>query len=202
MSLKSAKLHLQKDKVFKTLITSTQPLKLPKSGNVFNELVKAIVYQQISYKAADNIYGRLINLLGSEKYLPEDLIKYEADALRLVGLSRQKANYTLNIARFFKENQLVDFDWNSLNDIEIIELLTRIKGVGSWTAHMILIFQLCRPDVFPDKDLAIQNVMKKLYGLKSEKSQLLTEMNKIAHNWRPFRTYASLYLWAWRRDNN
>lgn len=202
MSLRKVKLHLVKDKTLHKVIATTDLLKLPKSGNVFNELVKAIVYQQISYKAADSIYDRFTEKLGSENYLPDDLIKQKFEDLRSVGLSNQKAGYVQNIARFFKEKQLVDFDWNTMNDEEILDLLTQIKGVGTWTVHMILIFQLNRPDVFPDKDLAIQIVMKELYGITSEKRQLLVDMNKIAHKWSPFRSYASLYLWAWRRDNN
>ncbi|MBT8228633.1 MAG: DNA-3-methyladenine glycosylase 2 family protein [Bacteroidia bacterium] len=177
-------------------------LKLPKSGNVFNELVKAIVYQQISYKAADSIYSRFIELFDSEKYMPAELSKQKFEDLRSAGLSNQKANYVKNIALFFEEHQLINCDWERLSDEEIIDLLTRIKGVGTWTVHMILIFQLCRPDVFPDKDLAIQIVMKKLYRINSEKRQLLVDMNKIAHNWSPYRSFASLYLWSWRRDNN
>ena len=201
MSLRQVKLHLKKDKILNKVIATTDFLKLPKSGNVFNELVKAIIYQQISYKAADSIYARFTGLLGREDYLPDDLIVQKHDELRSAGLSNQKAGYVQNIAHFFKEHQLVDFDWETLDDDSIIELLTKIKGVGTWTAHMILIFQLGRPDVFPDKDLAIQIVMKELYGITSEKRQLLVDMNKIAHNWRPFRSFASLYLWAWRRDN-
>ncbi|NNF21122.1 MAG: DNA-3-methyladenine glycosylase 2 family protein [Saprospiraceae bacterium] len=202
MSLRKVKNHLKKDIILEKLIASTDMLKLPKSGNVFNELVKAIVYQQISYKAADSIYSRFIELFDSEKYMPAELSKQKFEDLRSAGLSNQKANYVKNIALFFEEHQLINCDWERLSDEEIIDLLTRIKGVGTWTVHMILIFQLCRPDVFPDKDLAIQIVMKKLYRINSEKRQLLVDMNKIAHNWSPYRSFASLYLWSWRRDNN
>ena len=82
-----------------------------------------------------------------------------------------------------------------------MKLLTQIKGVGEWTVQMILIFELGRPDVLPVKDLAIQLVAKELYSLQSEKTKLLREIEAIGEAWRPYRTYASLYLWAWRRDN-
>jgi len=90
--------------------------------------------------------------------------------------------------------------WEELSDNEIIELLTQIKGVGTWTAEMILIFELCRPDVIPVKDLAIQLAMKELYGIKSEKKALINDMYKIAEAWKPYSTYASLYLWSWCRE--
>ncbi len=201
MSLRKAKLHFSKDKILNRVINACTILKLPNSGNVFNELVKAIVYQQISYKAADSIYARFVDLLGHEEYTPVHLIKQNHEALRSVGLSNQKAQYVVNIAHFFKENKLSNTKWNTLTDEEITNLLTQIKGVGRWTVQMILIFELHRPDVFPDNDLAIQYAVKELYDLKSEKRQLIREMNEIADAWSPFRSYASLYLWAWRRDN-
>lgn len=138
--------------------------------------------------------------MGTEKYKPGHLVKVKFEDLRSVGFSTQKANYALNIGQFFKKKKLYNFDWSKLSDKDILDLLTQIKGVGSWTVEMILIFQLDRPDVFPVKDLAIQLVMQELYKVESEKSQLIKDLNIIAESWRPFRTYASLYLWAWRRD--
>lgn len=198
--LKQANSQLGKDNILREVIATTAPLNLPKSGQVYNELVKAIVYQQISYKAADSIFNRFIKLTGTEEYLPEHLLKYQHEQLRSVGLSNQKAQYVLNISRFFEEKQLYGTDWALLSDEEILNLLTQIKGVGEWTVQMILIFNLYRQDVFPCKDLAIQLVMKELYGITSEKKALLHEMKKIAEPWKPFRTIASLYLWSWRRD--
>ncbi|NNE27128.1 MAG: DNA-3-methyladenine glycosylase 2 family protein [Saprospiraceae bacterium] len=201
MSIKAAKAHLSKDKILKGVIQTTEILKLPNSGHVFNELVKAIVYQQISYKAADSIYARFVDLLKTEDYLPKYILKFKPDDLRAVGFSRQKAQYVLNIAEFFEAENLMSVDWNAMSDEDILGLLTQIKGVGEWTVQMILIFELGRPDVLPVKDLAIQLVAKELYQLKSEKTKLLREIEAIGEAWRPFRTYASLYLWAWRRDN-
>jgi len=94
----------------------------------------------------------------------------------------------------------MDQSWEQLSDSEIIELLTQIKGVGTWTAEMILIFELCRPDVLPVKDLAIQLAMKELYDIKSEKKALIIDMYEIAEAWKPYSTYASLYLWSWCRE--
>ncbi len=180
---------------------STTYLELPQSGNVYNELVKSIAYQQISYKAADTIYGRFLQLVGGEYFSPEDVLLLEDDELRAVGFSRPKVTYVQNIARFFQEKALFTFDWSTMTDAEIIKLLTEIKGVGEWTVQMVLIFELMREDVFPAKDLGIQQAMIGVYELKEEKKHLIKKMNEIAENWKPYRTWATLYLWAWKREN-
>jgi len=195
-----AKKQLSKDPVLKRIIREVEPLNLRKSGNVFNELVKAIAYQQISYKAADTIYGRFLKLAGGEFFSPADVLELEADELRAVGFSRQKPAYSHNIARFFEERDLFTYDWSALDDAALLKLLTEIKGVGDWTVQMVMIFELQRSDVLPVKDLAIQQVMQKLYGISEEKRALHKKMEDIAESWRPYRTLATLYLWAWKRE--
>ena len=198
---KKALQHLRKDPKMREIIKSTTYLELPQSGNVYNELVKSIAHQQISYKAADTIYGRFLQLVGGEYFSPEDVLLLGDDELKAVGFSRPKVTYVQNIARFFQEKELFTFDWNTLTDKEIIKLLTEIKGVGEWTVQMVLIFELLREDVFPSKDLGIQQAMIGVYKLKEEKKALITKMNEIAQNWQPYRTWATLYLWAWKRVN-
>ena len=190
---------LNRDKILAKAIIGLEPLKLEACANVYHELVKNIVYQQISYKAADSIYAKFIALLGSESYLPQQILNYTIDDLRPAGLSKQKANYIINISEYFVDNQLFDCNWKNYSDQEIKEILCQIKGVGNWTAKMILIFQLERQDIFPFEDLAIQYVIKDLYNLSEEKSQLIKRMEEIAELWRPYRTVASLYLWSYRR---
>lgn len=196
-----AKKQLSKDPIMKKVVKEVSFLNLDKSGNVFNELVKAIAYQQISYKAADTIYGRFLKLVGGEFFSPDEVLLLDDSELRAVGFSRQKAQYSQNIARFFREKDLFTCNWDEYSDQEILDLLTQIKGVGSWTVEMVLIFELQRPDVFPVKDLGIQQAMQGLYKLKSEKRALHKEMEAIAEAWKPYRTIASLYLWAWKREN-
>ncbi len=198
---KKALKHLRQDVKMREITKSTTYLELPQSGNVYNELVKSIAYQQISYKAADTIYGRFLQLVGGEYFSPEDVLLLEDDELRAVGFSRPKVTYVQNIARFFQEKALFTFDWNTMTDAEIIKLLTEIKGVGEWTVQMVLIFELMREDVFPAKDLGIQQAMIAVYELKEEKKHLIKKMNEIAENWTPYRTWATLYLWAWKREN-
>jgi len=192
---------LHKDPILKKAIKGLDPLYLPGAGNVFNELVKAIAYQQISYKAADTIFGRFIKLLGTESYSPKELLEVTFDEMKSIGFSKQKANYSHNIARYFDENELHDCDWSKLSDDDIMKMLTTIKGVGEWTAEMVMLFELMRPDIFPAKDLAIQQSMMTLYGFELEKKALLTKMKEIAEAWRPHRSLATLYLWSWKRAN-
>jgi len=201
MLSKKAKTHLSKDPVVKQLIRNYNMLDIAPSGNVFNELVKNIVYQQISYKAADKIYERFLALMPNTSYRPNNILKYDPLTIKSVGLSNQKMQYIINIAEFFKEKKLYTFDWSSQSDEEIIDLLTEIKGVGTWTAEMILLFELKRPDVLPVKDLAIRQSMVHLYDIKHEKKALIEEMYKLAEQWRPYRSSVTLYLWSWCREN-
>ena len=200
MKLQKVKDRLGQDSVLKDIIDRLDTIDLNSSGNVFNELVKNIIFQQISYKVAEVIYARLIDLIGHEKYTPSDILKIEFETLKSVGLSRPKTQYVINISQFFLDEALLDCNWDQYNDQEIVDKLTLIKGVGTWTAEMILIFELNRPDVLPVKDLAIQQAMKALYNLKSDKKELMEDMNKVAESWKPYRSYATLYLWSWCRD--
>lgn len=200
-STASAKRHLNKDPLFKAAMKGIKPIAMTPAGNVFNELVRAIAYQQISYKAAHTIYGRFEQLVGTD-FTPEDLLSRTFEEFREIGFSTQKANYTHNIAEFFKEKKLLYFDWDTLSDKEIMDLLTEIKGVGRWTVQMILMFELHRPDVFPAKDLAIQQSIMEIYGFIAEKKALLQKMEEIAAAWQPHRTLASLYLWGWKRAHS
>lgn len=186
------------DSLFNLAMVNITPIHQPSEGNVFNELVKNIVYQQISYKAAESVFKKFTNIV-SNRFTPKSILGFDFLTLKSAGLSRQKTQYILNIAEYFNTHNLFNFDWSLLSDKEIIKMLTEIKGVGEWTAQMILIFELKRPDVFPSKDLAIQLVVKELYNLKSEKKLLIKEIEEISLSWKPHRTLASLYLWGYRR---
>ena len=190
---------LRRFEVLSPLINSLQPLNIPGSGNVFNELVKNILYQQISYLAADTIFERLIQLLTTEQYTPDDILNFDFDTLKSVGLSKQKTQYIINISRFFKEKELYNFNWERLDDDSIIKLLSEIKGVGIWTVKMILIFELHREDVFPFEDLAIKQVTAELFGLDLKDKDINKKMKKLSEDWRPYRTLVTLYFWAYKR---
>ena len=179
------------------LVLEHVPIVLPKTNDdVYFVLLKSIVEQQLSVKSAAAIWMRFLALY--EANPSSDLIlNTHSDTLRSVGLSYQKAQYLKNIALFSQENDLSKSFLEELDDDQAIAHLTQIKGVGKWTAEMILMFALGRANVFPVDDLVIRNAMIRLYGLSSEKKALIIDMNSIAELWTPFRSYASYALWDW-----
>lgn len=192
--------HLNSDIVMRTLLSEVLPSFPPSKGDVYMDLIEAIVYQQISIKAAKSIFNRVTGYFGGVIPAPYELSLVEHDELRGLGLSNQKARYMHNIAIFFNERQLAHSEFVGMTDEEIIGLLIEIKGVGVWTAQMILIFSLWRPDVFPVADYGIETAMISLYGIESDvKKELTKSMIMTAANWAPYRTYGTLLLWGWKR---
>lgn len=190
--------HLKKDKALKKVIEQVGVIKNSKREDLFIALVRAIVSQQLSVKAADTIYKRFLGLFKNGVPDAKSILKLKDDKLRAVGLSYQKASYIKNIATFSLEQSLDHKLLKVKTDDELVDYLVQIKGVGRWTVEMLLMFNLNRPDVFPKDDLGIQNGMKKLYNLKSEKKALLKEMQQIAEAWRPHRTLACRYIWRYK----
>lgn len=163
--------------------------------DIYHALLRSIVSQQLSTKVAKIIWNRFTDLFIDSYPDPEELLARDHELLRGVGLSNSKANYVKNVAEFKMTNDMT-FDYlQNMADEEIIRYLTQIKGVGTWTVQMILMFPMDRPNVFPVNDLGIQNAMKNLYQLSLEKKELLIRMNEISLQWEPFRTVASKYLW-------
>jgi len=169
-----------------------------KNRDVYHDLMSSIVSQQLSTKVANVIFGRLKDRFGGDVPRSEELQLASIEELRTLGLSNQKAGYLKNIGAFFDENKLVREDWDKLSDDEIIRKLTAIKGVGVWTVQMILIFTLGRDDVFPELDLGIQQGIAKLYDLDEKGKPLMTRINLIAENWKPYRSHASRIIWRWK----
>lgn len=190
--------HLKQDPKLQSIIATT-PVEWPDSGDdIYYNLIRAIVYQQLSGKAAATIHGRFIDLFPEAYPHPEPLLELELAALRSVGLSRQKAGYIQNVAEFFQRENLVGSDLAEMEDDQVVEYLTQIKGVGKWTVQMLLMFTLDRPDVLPLDDLGIQQAIQLLYGFEDRGHSLKKRMLEIAAPWRPYRTYACLYLWRWK----
>lgn len=165
-----------------------------KSEDIFNDLIRSIVGQQLSVKAARSIYEKFLALF---QKLPrqEELIDMDVELLRSAGLSYQKASYIKNVALFFWENNLENKEWDKMEDQAILDLLIQIKGVGKWTVEMLLMFSFGRQDVFPIDDLGIRQGMKLFYNVESEGKDLRRELTLIADNWRPYRTIASKLIW-------
>jgi len=187
--------HLVKDSLLKAIIDRVELKDIVQSENVFKELIESIISQQLSTKVASVITARFHILMGSDNPNPDLVMKFDHDARRSVGLSNQKAQYIHNIAVFWKENQLHEQDWNSMEDEDIIKQLSQIKGVGTWTVQMILMFALCRMDIFPFDDLGIKQGMMQVYNLNSTGKTLIAEMQEIAEQWRPYRSVACRYIW-------
>ena len=190
-----AEKQLSKDKRLKKLIQKYGPCKIRKRRRVdyFEDLVASIVEQQLSGKAAKTIFSRVKTLLvkSGKTITPEAVLKAKDDKLRECGMSWSKVSYIKDLAKKVKKREVDINNLNKLSDEEIIDELTKVKGIGRWTAEMFLMFTLARPDVFPLDDLGIQKGMKKLFNKILSKS----EMSKIAENWKPFRTTASWYIW-------
>lgn len=195
---KAAVDHLKKDKILKKLILKQGALPPRKKSDLFVSLLRAVVSQQLSVKAADTIWKRFLKLFANEIPVAQKILKLKDEQLRAVGLSYQKAGYIKNIASFSLEKGLDTLVLKKKSDEVLIEYLVQIKGVGRWTVEMILMFHLNRKDVFPKGDLGIQQGMKHLYGLTSEKKQLDSEIEMIAEAWKPYRSIACMYIWRYK----
>jgi DNA-3-methyladenine glycosylase II len=165
----------------------------PKAKNDrFPTLVRSIVSQQISTKAAESINARLLALVG-EVYAPEPLIALGADKIRTAGLSGVKAAYVVNLAEAVGSGRVPLHEAHKWDDETVIERLTTIKGIGVWTAEMFLIFALGRPDVLPVADLGVRMGIRSRFGLEEMPSP--AQCRALTEAWKPYRTVASWYLW-------
>ena len=183
--------HLKrKDKKLGAAIDKIGMIQREINPNPFTALISSVVSQQISKKAAETVWNRLATLLGN--LTPESITQVELSAIQSCGMSERKARYILGIADAAKSG-VIDFRLlDTLTDEEIIKKLSSLHGVGVWTAEMILIFSLCRPNVVSYKDLAICRGMTNLYGLK-ELSKITFE--RYRKRYSPYGSVASLYLW-------
>ena len=193
--------HLAKDRKLKKIIDGSEPHRLVKRKNICTYLCASIMSQQLSTKVADVIHRRFLALYGGKEPSPRQILDTPFETLRAIGLSNAKVNYVKNVAQFELEQGLSPAKLNRMDNEEVIDYLVQIKGVGRWTAEMLLMFALGREDVFAVDDLGIQNAMIRLYGLDAADRKALKEnMIRVSSKWAPFRTYACLHLWRWR-DN-
>jgi DNA-3-methyladenine glycosylase II len=177
-----------KDEILAQLIRGYPDEVLISLNNPFQTLIRAIVGQQISVKAADAVWQRLVKKL--ENISTQEFLALGEEELKECGLSRPKIAYITNIAKALENKILRPEQWSEMTDKEVIRQLIQIKGVGQWTAEMFLIFHLHRPDVFPVKDLGLINGIRLNYGNLSE-----AEIIYLSEKWKPYRTVATWYLW-------
>ena len=192
---RATRLLARRDPVIRDLIRKYGPCGMADAQRPdhFSAIVKSITAQQLSVKAAKTIYGRIAALCDDGVPTPDGFAGVSDEALRAAGLSRQKIAYVRDLCAKVQDRTL-DLDaLPALEDEAAIEAITRVKGLGRWSAEMFLMFRLHRPDVMPVDDLGIVNAMKRAYGLRKKPNA--KRMLKIAEGWRPYRSVACWYLW-------
>jgi len=157
----------------------------------FYNLTRNIIYQQLAGKAASTIFGRFENLVGG-KVTPEQVLKYTDQELRNIGLSFAKARYVRDLAQKVQNSEVILDKLDTLSDEEVITELTKVKGIGRWTAQMFLLFTLHREDIFSYQDLGLRNGFIKLYN-KTNPTQ--KEIEEVVSRWSPYKSYGALALW-------
>ena len=197
----AAKAHLAADPHLGPLVARlTIPARPDHDGDVYFGLIRSIAYQQLSGKAAGTIFGRFLDLFPDGYPHPERLLELNDSAVRAAGMSRSKTEYVKNVAQYWLDHRLLHFDWNEWTDEEIVDRLTSIKGVGRWTVEMMLMFVLQRPDLLPLEDLVVKRNIIRLFGIDDTAlrgRKLTAEIERRCAPWRPWRSYASRYMWAW-----
>jgi DNA-3-methyladenine glycosylase II len=169
-------------------------LRRERPGDAYGALLRSIVGQQLSTRAAATIYRRMLEIFGGHAPTPRQLLVADPEEIRAAGLSRPKIAYLRDLARHVEEGTLQLERLPELPDDEVIEQLIAIKGLGRWTADMFLMFHLGRPDVLPVGDQGIRRAAMVEYRLR--KLPDAKRLEKLARPWRPYRTLACLYLWS------
>jgi DNA-3-methyladenine glycosylase II len=162
-------------------------------ADAYGALLRAIVGQQLSTKAARTIYGRILDLFEGSTPAPEQLLEAGEADLRAAGLSGRKVEYVRDLASHVLAGELELDRFGELSDEEVIEEIVAVRGLGVWTAEMFLLFHLERPDVLSGGDLGIRKAVQAEYGL--EEMPAPARVLEIGEPWRPQRSLASLYLW-------
>jgi DNA-3-methyladenine glycosylase II len=169
-------------------------LKADRRGDAYGALLRSIVGQQLSTKAASTIYGRMIDIFGGHAPTPKQLLAADPEKIRAAGLSRPKIAYLRDLAQHVEDGTLELDRLDELPDEEVSAQLTAIKGLGPWTADMFLMFHLRRPDILPVGDQGIRRAVQVEYRMR--KLPDAERLEKVAKPWRPHRTLACLLLWS------
>jgi DNA-3-methyladenine glycosylase II len=186
--------HLMRsDPVMARLISRVGSCRIQYHQPVFFALARSIVFQQLNGRAAATIFDRLTQACGERGVTPESILRLRPARMKSAGISPQKTGYLRDLARRTQSGEIVFEDLPAMPDDQVIELLTRVKGIGVWTVHMFLIFALRRPDVLPTGDYGVRTAIRDQYGLAGLPSP--AEMTTIAQPWRPWASVACWYLW-------
>jgi len=194
--MEAALTHLAKhDPTLAKLIKSFKTPSFIAHTNYYQELVDSIISQQLSVKAARTIEGRFKDLFGGEFPSPEQILEKDIEELRAVGLSRPKGRYIQDLASKILDGTVRFDTLDKLSNDEIVEELTKVKGIGVWTVHMFLMFCMGRLDVLPVGDLGVRNGIMRLYNLENVPDAAEIETIAKNNNWHPYESVASWYVW-------
>lgn len=186
--------HLKKDKVLAEIINK-YTIRLPDkvSTDLFKDLLEAIISQQLSVKAGATIFGRFLNIFPKKKNLsPVEVLNFSEETLHSCGISFKKVSYLKSLADEIVSGKLILDDLHKLSDEEVITKLTRVKGIGIWTAEMFLIFSLNRENIFSETDLGLRTAIAKLYKIDRNDKRRISRLSK---RWSPYKSLACIYLW-------
>jgi len=187
-------LHFQSvDPILASLIEKVGPLTISKSTDYFFHLCREIIGQQLSGKVADVIFARFEKLFSHKKITPQTVLKYSEETLRSTGMSWSKTRFIRDLAQTVVNKDINLEQLAQRNNEEVIKELTKVKGIGPWTAEMFLMFTLGREDIFSHGDLGLRRAIQKLYHFKKEPTR--KQIEKISRKWSPYRTYACRILW-------
>jgi len=178
----------RRDPVMGAIMRAHPKVFLARRGEPFMTLARAICGQQISVKAAQAVWSRVV--ICCSEITPEKVLSKKRKELRACGLSDRKTEYIADLAQHFADGKIHQHRWPGMPDEEIIAELTDVRGIGRWTAEMFLMFNLLRPDVFPLDDLGLQKAIRLSY-----KKTTLKKMKALGETWRPWRSVATWYLW-------
>ncbi len=179
----------RKDDVLQGIINEFDDLELVSRGDLFYTLIRSVIGQQISVKAASTVWSRFCERIGDIE--PKNILSADIEELRSCGLSQRKAEYVIGISESWSDYD--SLEWKEMSDEEIIQELIKLRGVGKWTAEMILIFTMLRPDVFPIGDIGMIRGIEKSYNSGERMSR--EELYAISEKWKPWRTVACCFMW-------
>jgi len=181
----------RRDPVLKILIRNNDGPYLESRSDAFTTLARSIIGEQISVQAAESVWQKLLESVGALG--PAAIVRMDPSKLRACGLSSKKSHYLIDLAEHFLDGSLAQQQWSENDDEQLIAELTKVKGIGRWTAEMFLIFFMMRPDILPADDIGLQRAMSLHYNNGKPLSKL--KIRQIAIEWQPWRTVATWYLW-------
>lgn len=192
---RARRLLLRRDPILAAIIRQHGPCGLAEAAGVdyFSALARSIVFQQLSTRAASTIHARLLALMPGGLPTPDALAAITDEQFRTAGISRQKAGYLRDLCDKVLNDEVSLDGVEDLDDEAVIAALTRVKGIGRWTAEMFLMFRLQRPDVLPVGDLGILTAVQRAYGLRKRPTP--ERLRKLGDAWKPYRSIACWYLW-------